>query len=102
MSNIYDSRLNNAKEIFSKIKNYLSKGYMVWDDENYRVLKVYERTDSEGYWSFGTESEDGLCRIECYYHHPELDHGRFSTIEQFNEKFKAWKIVHPNDMQPLV
>jgi len=101
MTSMYEGRLKNAQKIYNKLKDYLDKGYIIWNDEDERVYGLYEKTD-EGVWSFGYTSIDGRCVFGLYEDHPEDDHGRFTPIREFNEKFKKWTIINPKNIKRLI
>ena len=92
MASVYSARLNNAKKIYSKLKDYLDKGYMIWDDEN-EIVTCIEWTDTDFIYN------------EClalFVFDRELDNGYYTPISKFNERFKSWKIVNPKNIKRLV
>jgi hypothetical protein len=98
MADIYDTRLKNAQHIFASLQKLLDEGYLIFDSEGEQVKKLYVIGDP---WQFGSENEDGTLRFMYYDHDKDWDHGRYTTIAEFNARFAKWKVVNPLDIKSI-
>lgn len=89
------ARWNNAKKIGTKIKSFIDNGYIVYDEDG-DVIPDIEIND-EGVFA----KLDEYCQIILFLNDTELDNGMYTPIKEFNETFKKWSFVDPNNKQPL-
>lgn len=96
---IYKSRWENAKRIAEKINSFLDVGCLVFDENGNQISRKFEIKES---WpGSGIEEIVNGC---CFYfiNSKTLDNGLYTTIEEYNSKFKKWKIVRPEHIISLI
>ena len=91
MGSIYEARWKNAHKIGNKIKNYLDKGYLVFDADGVKIESI--RIDEEGLFING-----GM----YFLNEINLDNGYYETVKEFNSWFSNWLIVHPKHCKKLI
>ena len=89
------ARWNNAKKIGTKIKSFIDKGFIVYDEDGDVVLDIV--IIDEGVFA----KIDERNQIILFLNDTELDNGMYTPIKEFNETFKKWSFVDPNNKQPL-
>lgn len=106
MADVFESRWNNAVKIANKLNDYFDKGYIIFmDDENdmveVSIMKYKFRIDDEGIaLPIGTYLNTD-CSISYFIKDKEMDNGYYTTIKEYNDQFRHWKIVHPKDLKKI-
>ena len=87
---IYKARWENAKRIAVKINSYLDAGCIVFNEDGEMISEKFTITDS-------------ICcgNVGYFYNNKNCDEGLYTTIDDYNSKFKKWKIVRPEHIISL-
>lgn len=94
--NIYEARWNNARKIMDKINSCLDAGCLIFDEDGDLIKQRFEIKMHHPF-------ETITCQNVCYFiNSTSLDNGMYTTIKEFNSKFKMWKIVHPKHIVSLI
>jgi hypothetical protein len=93
---MYEKRWENAVRIAHKINDSLDKGYLVFNSEN-ALLDGKFRVDDEGVFLPLGEH----CQLMYFVNDIELDNGYYTTIKRYNEQFKGWRYVKPENVKKL-
>lgn len=97
--NIYEARWNNAKKMGEKIKNYIKKGYLVFNDNGSKVGNIIITPE---HVSYTLNFEDQSVQFILYLNDNYMDNGSQDTIKEWNNQFRDWTIVHPKNIEKLV
>ena len=92
MNKLQLARWNNAKKIGEKIKSYTDKGYIVYDEEGDIITGI--TINDEGVFAI----LDKTCKVSLFLNNIELDNGMYTNVKDFNEQFKKWKFVNPENI----
>jgi hypothetical protein len=95
MNKLQRARWNNAKKIGNKIKSFIDKGFIVYDEDEEVVHDII--INDEGVFAKVSDK----CQIMLFLNDTELDNGMYTPIKEFNETFEKWSFVDPNNKQPL-
>jgi hypothetical protein len=94
LSKRQQERLDNAIRIGTAIKQFLSTGHLVFNEEGEPVTKV--EFESNGVLGLYIES------VAYMIGDPDLDNGLELSIADFRNQFAGWRIVHPRHFRSLV
>ena len=90
------ARWNNARGIGNKIKSYIDRGFIVYDEDQ-EIIQDIEIND-DGVFAKLSDT----CQLMLFLNDIELDNGMYTPIKEFNSTFKKWSFVDPNNKQPLI
>lgn len=96
MPNKYDYRRQNAKRVCAKITEHLDAGKLVFDDEGTLILQGQPTWDEDGF-----SIKCGNSRMCYFVDDIDLDNGMHTSIKEFNEQFRSWKIINPKHIERL-
>lgn len=97
--NIYEARKRYIDKIGKKLIDYKSKGYLILDEYNKPIEDIKQEGFSNGdTLNFGLNIDGGI----YYDHDPDFDNGYYTTIKEFKEIFKKFKVINPKDFKRLV
>jgi len=82
--------------ISKKLLEYKEKGYLIVQDDDYVVDKIFLTGFSD--------DVSGLKIGNIVYYHgsPDLDNGYYDSLESFKKFFSTFKICNPKDFKSLI
>jgi hypothetical protein len=92
------ARIDNALAIGRRIQEKLAAGWLVFDDDGERVHRI--ELEMDGFPA--VVSVHDRSRTFYFQADPEMDHGLYETIKQFNERFTGWLMAPASAYQAVV
>ena len=96
---IYEARWRNAKRIAERIIEMQEKGWLVFDENNFIIGKVEIIKDCFSIECI-IETKDSI--VDYWFENDiGADEGLYTTISDFNKRFKDWKCIDPKKIVSL-
>lgn len=98
---IYEARWKNAKRIAERIKEMQDKGWLVFDEDRRIVHKFSIEKNRDGEECI-VERYSGSFSVNYFVNDKYWDEGLYTTIAEYNKRFRDWKCIDPKNIVPLL
>lgn len=97
--NTYEARWQNAKRIAEKIIEMQEKGWIIFDENNEAIMPFAITKDGDGGDIIAEVCSN--ITIKYFVNNKDWDEGLYTSIAEYNKRFKDWKCIDPKNIVPL-